>query len=117
MVVPLFSQIVNKQVQPQWIPRHPYPPNVCGNVAKIIPFKESRKLIWFFPLPCFQGDAVKCDVSILNIENVLLIIKIQFPIGIILYYIPVGTRRTWKSSSRIEGSRLLYLVGCIHLLL
>ncbi|KAJ6224234.1 hypothetical protein RDWZM_002779 [Blomia tropicalis] len=61
MVVPLFSQIVNKQVQPQWIPRHPYPPNVCGNVAKIIPFKESRKLIWFFPLPCFQGDAVKCD--------------------------------------------------------
>ena len=62
-VVPLFGQIVNKNVKQFWVDRHPYPYDVCRKMAKIIPFRETRKLIMFFPLPDIQYDASKRDVS------------------------------------------------------
>ena len=64
MVVPLFGQISNKNVHQMWFDKHPYPEEYCRRVAQIIPFRETRKLIMFFPLPDISYDPTKRDVRI-----------------------------------------------------
>lgn len=63
MVVPLFGQIVNKNVKQKRNDKHPYSADYCRKMAQIVPFRETRKLIVFFPLPDISQDSVKRDVS------------------------------------------------------
>lgn len=44
VVIPLFGQIVNRNVQPLWFDKHPYTAEYCRRVTKAIPFVETRKV-------------------------------------------------------------------------
>ena len=62
IVVPLFGKIINRNVTPLWIELHPYSQNFCQKMIKIVPFRDTRKLNIFFPLPDIQQHQIKCNV-------------------------------------------------------
>ena len=51
LVMDLFSNIPNKDVQvPRWT-EHPYPENTGLQLMKVIPIKDLRQLTMTFPIP------------------------------------------------------------------
>ncbi|XP_064466057.1 insulin-degrading enzyme-like isoform X2 [Ornithodoros turicata] len=51
MVVPMFSQVVNKRVvRPEW-PEHPYGPEQLKVIGHVVPVKDDRSMYMTFPTP------------------------------------------------------------------
>lgn len=70
MVVPLFSQVINRNVVDLHCETHPYAPQFSRKMIKVLPFKDIRKMIIFFSLDDNKILKSRTDVSEFYLKNV-----------------------------------------------